>query len=83
MMIPLSEIESPLVLVPQAHFFSALATVKLDQGCSSTTTVAWMITLAELVELCYHILEILRIVVSENYRELLFHLFQEYQSTEK
>jgi hypothetical protein len=83
MMISLSEKVRPLVLVFQTHFFSALATVKLDQGGSSTTTVAWMITLAELVEFCNHVLEILGVVVSENYSELLLHLFQENQSTEE
>lgn len=82
-MISLSEKEGSLVLVLQAHFFGALATVKLDQGGSRTTTVAWVITLAELVELCNHILEILGIIVSENHSEFLLHLFQENQGTEE
>lgn len=66
-MISLSEVESSLVLILETHLFGALAAVKFDERGAAAATVAWMVSLAELVELSNHILQVLRVVVSEDH----------------
>ena len=66
-MISLSEIETPLMLILETHLFGALAPVEFDERGAAAATVAWMVSLAELVELSNHILQVLRIVVSEDH----------------
>jgi len=66
-MISLSEIESSLVLILETHLFGALAAIEFDKRGAAAATVAWMVSLAELVELSNHILQVLRIVVSEDH----------------
>ena len=53
------------MLIFEPHLSSTLASVKLDQCSAATATVARMFTFAELIEFGNHILEILRIVVTE------------------
>lgn len=66
-MISLSEVESSLMLVLETHLFGALAAIKFYKRGAAAATVAWMVSLAELVELGNHILQILPIIVSEDH----------------
>lgn len=66
-MISLSEVETPLVLILESHLFGALAAIKFDERGSAAATVAWMVSLAELVKLSNHVLQVLRVVVSEDH----------------
>ena len=77
LMISFSEKQSPLMLVLETHFFRSFTAIKLHKRGASTSAITGMITFAKLVEFCDNILQILCVVVSENYWKFLFHLFKE------
>jgi hypothetical protein len=75
-LVTLSEEVSSLMLILKAHFSGSLAPIKLDLSSAATTTEAWMLTLAELIEFSDNMLQVLCIVVAEHDRELLFHFLE-------
>ena len=66
-MISLSEVKSSLLFILETHLFGTLAAVEFDERGATAATVAWMVSLAELVELSDHILQVLRVVVSKDH----------------
>jgi len=54
------------MFILESHFTSALASIELDKSSATAARVARVLSLAELVELSDHMLEILRVVVAEH-----------------
>lgn len=82
-MLAISEIESTLMFVLETHLLGTLATVKLYERSTSTSTIARVISLTKLVEFSNDMLQILSIIVSEDDCKLFLHLLEEDQSSEE
>jgi|LauGreDrversion4_2_1035121.scaffolds.fasta_scaffold278309_3 hypothetical protein len=64
------------MLVSDSHLFGAFASIELYQNCPILSTVAWVISFAELIEFSYHIVKVLSVEVSEDNGKFSLHFLQ-------
>lgn len=64
------------MLVSDPHLLGAFTSIELYQNCPILSTVAWVISFAELIEFGYNIVKVLSVEVSEDNREFSLHFLQ-------